>query len=107
MPSYVEHGHFVLNHPYRAWFLVFADQECIGSVYLNMDNTVGFNVREDRISDCFSSVVDIIKRDFEPLPPVKSVRDSCFVISVPPSNKALMKEIKSRNYSPIQIMYVL
>lgn len=50
MPTFDEHALFVKNHPYRAWFFVNFKGECIGSVYIAFDNTVGVNVLDVHLS---------------------------------------------------------
>ena len=43
-PTFEEHKNFVINHPYRFWFLVKSSKEYIGSVYLKHDNSIGLNI---------------------------------------------------------------
>ena len=43
-PTLEEHKKFVINHPYRFWFLVKESDEYIGSVYLKHDNSIGLNI---------------------------------------------------------------
>lgn len=41
MPSMGAHKAFVRSRPYRAWYLVFDDDTCVGSVYLSKDREIG------------------------------------------------------------------
>ena len=73
MPSFEKHVDFVKNHPYRKWWLVESEGEKIGSVYLSVDNAVGINLLIND-SDSICHIINQLKKDFEPLPLVPSVR---------------------------------
>ena len=48
MPSYKEHE-FVNSDCYRVWQLIYLGPECLGSVYLKFDNTIGFNLKRTQV----------------------------------------------------------
>ena len=43
MPSYEEHNDFVSKNPYLAWYLISRGGEFRGSVYVQVDNSIGIN----------------------------------------------------------------
>ena len=43
MPSYEEHNDFVSKNPYLAWYLISRGGEFLGSVYVQVDNSIGIN----------------------------------------------------------------
>ena len=78
-PTFEEHKNFVINHPYRFWFLVKSSKEYIGSVYLKHDNSIGLNII-DGFSNLTKEVLQKVVNSFEPLPPSKSMRNSHFIV---------------------------
>lgn len=100
-PSQKEHSDFVLNNPYRAWYLVYKDRSLIGSVYLHEDNSIGINLTEYFEKD-ISSIIKYIKDNYKPLPPIKSVRSSNFFINVSSENKHLIEILKKLDKNVIQ-----
>ena len=80
-PTFKEHKKFVINHPYRFWFLVKTSEEYIGSVYLKHDNSIGLNIT-DNFRDLTKEVLQKVVGSFEPLPPSKSMRNSRFIVNV-------------------------
>ena len=46
LPSFEKHQHFVKNHPYLHWFLLYSGSNYFGSFYLKKDNSIGINLTE-------------------------------------------------------------
>lgn len=107
MPSYEDHENFVLEHTYRAWFLVYVDQQCIGSLYLNTDNTIGLNVCDGRVKECIDDCISFIKNNYEPYSSIPSKRSGVFAINISPENDELLGEIEKRGYEPVQVTYII
>ncbi len=105
IPSFADHQKFVSAHPYRAWYLIFISYECVGSVYVNTDNTIGLNVKEGKVSDCLIPALNFIKQNHRPLSPIDSIRNKNFTTNVPPSNIELIKELEKANSKVLQITY--
>ena len=40
-PSIEDHRAFVLNHPYRNWYLIKFESDYIGTLYLSNENIIG------------------------------------------------------------------
>lgn len=107
MPSFQDHEAFVLNHPYREWLLVRFDGKTIGSVYIQNDNSVGININDTYVTSCFKYIIDYIKKNYNPLPPIKSVRASNFIINIAPSASTLIELLKENNNKLLQLTYEL
>lgn len=41
MPSHGEHKRFVKSRPYKAWYLIFDDEDVVGSTYITHANELG------------------------------------------------------------------
>lgn len=90
VPAFSEHQAFVSNNPYLEWYLVYKSSLLVGSVYVQSDNSIGINFLEPNIDD-LTKVIDFIKAQHQPLPPVKSVRRQGFYINVASENVDLLE----------------
>jgi len=107
LPDFAEHAAFVHGHPYRAWFLVRVGSECVGSVYVTDQNTIGINVAEERLSECVPAILAKVKSEFEPLPAIKSVRAGCFSVNVPPSSSELTSALVRSGCRIAQVSFLV
>ncbi len=107
LPSYEDHEAFVRDHPYRAWLLVRDAGSYIGSVYVHTDNTIGVNLEDERVADCFNEVLNQVLEAYDPLPAVKSVRHGSFAINVAPTNRALISALETRGCAVAQVTYLV
>ena len=105
-PTLKEHKKFVLNHPYRFWFLAKKSNEYIGSVYLKYDNSIGLNIT-DNFRDLTKEVLHKVVDSFEPLPPSKSMRNSHFIVNVALEDISLANTIKEFGGLEIQRTFLL
>ncbi len=105
-PSYKEHERFVLNHPYRRWYLVKEGNDYIGSVYIHYDNSIGVNLNIDCDANCFVSIFDMIRSDVSPLKPKPSQRYGDYFINVPPENHKFRRSLESLGFKLSQVTYV-
>lgn len=44
MPTFDQHRRFVDSRPYRAWYVIYADDAPIGAVYLTQQNEIGVSI---------------------------------------------------------------
>jgi hypothetical protein len=88
-PSYSEHSQFIYNHPYRAWYLLYKNNNPIGSIYLMEDNSLGLSLTEMN-KQLVLDIIAQISSMHKPLPSLKSVRSKYFHLNVSPNNKQLM-----------------
>ena len=106
LPGVNQHNHFVDQHPYRIWFLVKKDQKYIGSVYLTRENTIGINLETDIYGQKFAEYICVyLISNINPLPELKSVRPSGFVINISPTNQSLLRAIRNIGGNKIQTSY--
>ena len=101
-----EHKEFVQKHPYRYWFFVKHLKESIGTLYLSNVNSIGINLI-DEYKDMTEKVLLKVQKTFEPLPPIKSVRSSTFIINVPHDDHQLADTIKRLGGNEIQKTFTL
>ena len=105
-PSKNEHAEFVYAHPYRVWYLIYKNKILIGSAYLHNDNSVGIDLIESYES-VILSVIKYIKDNYQPLPPIKSVRRDNFFINVASENEHLFKILKKLDKKEIQRSFLI
>ena len=104
MPDFDEHIKFVLENPYRCWFLLKNKDVYLGSFYIHNDNSVGINLikyEEEIVIWCLK----FINKQFEPLTPIKSVIPPFFYVNVSPKNMDMNSFFKAKNYELIQQSY--
>jgi hypothetical protein len=106
LPSYSEHELFVLNNPYRAWYLIEAKKKFIGSIYILKDNCIGIYVKNQN-ETVIKQSIEWVLRTKKPLPAIKSVRPSHFYINLSPKNKKMSSILKQIGAVPIQTTYSL
>ena len=106
MPSFGDHSEFVKSNPYRVWYLVYCNIKCIGSFYIQDDNSIGINIDEldqKKINFC----LNFIKTNFYPFPEQKSKIPSYFYLNAPYTDKNFLSILKTTNLTPIQTSYKL
>jgi hypothetical protein len=106
MPTMRQHREFVLSHPYRAWYLIKAGNEYVGTIYLLKNNTIGVSVNKGA-EKCFVPAIRLLLLKYKPLPAVKSVRAAEFDFNVSPSNRRLIAILESMGARRTQVTYVL
>lgn len=105
--SYIEHKRFVKSHPYRDWFLIGVSDRYVGSFYVSKENTIGINVSDEYTSLVVSQIINFVKENFKPLPPIPSIRSEKFAVNVPPSNLQLANALEAVDAKIAQISYFL
>ena len=106
IPSFDDHKFFVLNHPYRAWYLIKSHDDFIGSMYILRDNCISINLlSHDEL--IITTSLNWLLSKWSPLPAIKSIRSSSFYINVSPMNLKLQSFLASKDLYPLQITYAL
>ncbi len=106
LPSFDKHKLFVLNNPYREWFIVQKKMDVIGTIYILDNNCIGINIQtEDKIA--VQKSIQWILDNFEPLPEIKSVRNKNFHISIHPDNKIMFDVLSKFNSSLVEHTYII
>lgn len=106
LPNFSEHLNYVLNHPYRAWYLVALSEKYVGAIYILKSNCIGVSVVTEE-ETCIPSAIALILKKFKPLPAIKSVRAAEFEVNVAPTNKVLVEILNAMGANLAQVTYVL
>ena len=106
LPEYQDHITFVKNHPYRYWALVLEGNSSLGSVYLQFNNSIGFNLLKPRKKVVFE-ILAHIRDNFEPENEVKSSIPPYFYVNVASKNEELAQIFSEVGAVPIQTSYKL
>lgn len=106
MPEFEKHRAFVEHHPYRNWYFVDCEHECVGSVYLTKTNNIGINMLDGYSHHIAEALQELMKRH-KPLPAIASVRSSCFVVNVSPQDKDLIEALEQVHGTLLQHTYLL
>jgi acetyltransferase-like isoleucine patch superfamily enzyme len=106
LPNYSEHKRFVINSPYRIWYLIKKHQEFIGSVYITNENVISINGEKIGIED-YKVILKNVLDNHDPLKPIKSVRNANFLINVNPLNKVLIEFMKRTGMEHIQSSFLI
>lgn len=104
LPNFDEHKLFVINNPYRAWYLIEVDNSYVGSMYLMKDNCIGVYV-VDQNEDIIRKVIEWVLKNKKPLSEIKSVRTSNFHINLAPNNEKVSKIVEGMGAIPIQLTF--
>ena len=104
MPNFDEHVKFITQNPYRSWFLLKDKNMYLGSFYIHKDNSLGINLisyEEEKVLWC----LEFIKKEFEPLAPIKSVAPPFFYLNVSPENNEMISSLKREGHEQIQLSF--
>ncbi len=104
LPSYKEHEKFVLDNPYKSWFLILSEDLPVGAFYIKYDNSIGINVKNQNI-ELIESIIKYIKENFKPELPKASLIPNYFYINIANENESLKEILKKLNIHEIQISY--
>ena len=105
-PSYEEHKKFVSSVPYRVWYLVFRGKACLGSIYLQEDNSIGISLNDQSL-EVVCRCVHFVRENFSPRKEIKSKVPPYFYVNVPHDNGELKRVMEQLGYTPIQATFIL
>lgn len=105
-PTIDDHKKFIKNHPYRYWFLALVNNEFIGSLYICFDNVVGINLIEEK-HQYYIKIINYVLKNFQPLDPIKSIRNKNFLININPKNNEFKKALNQLNMKHIQNTFLV
>lgn len=101
LPTKLEHEEFVSSAPYRIWYLIYEEHKILGSVYIQNDNSIGINLKVASTQHV-SHVINFIKTNHPPLPPIKSIRRDKFFVNVASSNTEMIEILRHLNKTELQ-----
>lgn len=105
-PSFEEHKNFVVNHPYRAWFIINNNDKPIGNVYIHTDNSIGLNCPIEISENEIQSILCMISDKFPPLRGIPSVRYGNYFLNVSTENVGLQDKLSNLGLIESQRTYV-
>ena len=105
LPTFQEHKNFVLNHPYRAWFIVKNNSDHIGTVYILKNNSIGVNLIKEKKTATPWVIKEILSK-YKPLKEIKSVRAAEFDFHVSPRNADFVSILEKMGARLAQSTYV-
>jgi hypothetical protein len=106
LPSIKEHKKFVLKNPYLEWYILSRNENLLGSVYLQSDNSISINLNQPNKNDLLE-IIKQIKANHHPLPSIKSFRRGEFFLNVASNNLTLIEILKKLNIKEIQRSFVI
>ena len=96
MPTWEAHCAFVSAQPYRSWWILYAESEPVGSMYLTWRNEVGvFIEKPHRRQGYAREALTWLHENMEPDP---TIEPCCFVANIAPCNKASFALFSSFGY---------
>ena len=102
LPSFEKHQHFVKNHPYLHWFLLYGSSNYFGSFYLKKDNSIGINLTEYN-KEILEACLDFIRENFIPQDSKPSMIPDHFYLNISYSNKDALSALQELGLKPLQI----
>ncbi len=105
LPTFQEHKKFVLNHPYRVWFIVKNKYDDIGTVYILKNNSIGINLFKEKTTATPWIIKKILSK-YKPLKEIKSVRAAEFDFNVSPGDADYISILKKMGARLAQSTYV-
>ena len=106
IPSMEEHISFVQNNPYFKWFIVEKLNHFIGSFYIMDNNSIGINLEANQ-NIHIKDIINFIKRNYKPFPPIKSVRSGNFFINVAAQDHEKIDALQTIKSKLIQSTYLI
>ena len=104
--TFEDHKKFVINHPYRNWYIIKIKDKYIGSVYLKYDNSIGINIIIKSTVKLIEEIINFIRSLKKPLSEKKSLRYKDFFINVPSNNQNLKQILLKLGYVKSQSTYI-
>lgn len=104
LPNFAEHKSFVINHPYRLWYLIEVKKKYVGTLYLLKDNCIGLYLRE-KYKKFIKKIIIQILQNVKPLPEIKSIRSKDFFINLAINDKNSSKQLLKLGAKKLQTTY--
>lgn len=99
MPTYEDHMRFVDSRPYREWFIVFIEEEPIGSVYLTRQNEIGVFISNNMQHYGYGTAALRMLMDRHP--------GERFLANINPGNERSIELFKKLGFGLLQVTYAM
>jgi len=106
LPSFDEHEYFVLNNPYRIWFMINFKNVSVGNIYVQYDNSIGLNIDDNIEEHDLIEILSLLFEKVEPLKEAPSLRFGQFYFNVPSSNKKMQSKLTRLGYVEVQRSFI-
>jgi RimJ/RimL family protein N-acetyltransferase len=100
MPTWREHLQFVDSKPYASWYLLYADKELVGQIYVTRQNEIGIFIEKGHRSNGYGRAA--IEKMIEAHKGHKP-----FLANVAPGNYASQRLFESMGFKLVQHTYRL
>ena len=104
LPSLEKHQEFVRSNPYLHWYLIYNNQDLIGSFYIKEDNSIGVNILKPSLI-ILKKIIYYINNNFSKSSAVPSKIAPYFFINVAKTNKRLYEILEKIGCEPIQTSF--
>lgn len=98
MPTYAEHCAFVMNIPYKAWYLIVdpVDGHTVGATYLSKQNEIGIFIFNHFQGQGYAAdaVAELMR-----------LHDGPFLANINPMNTRSVRFFQSLGFKPLQVTY--
>lgn len=105
LPTLEEHTKFIVNHPYRVWFLIKSAEGFVGSIYAYKNNGIGISVNHKKNHFIAPAIILFLEKN-KPLKPIKSVRSPEFGVYAAPTDKKLISALEYLGAELAQVTYL-
>jgi hypothetical protein len=95
-----------MNNPYIDWLLIYKDKNLLGSVYVQLDNSIGINLNEPNKDDVLE-VINYIKYNYLPSSQIKSMRSGDFFLNIASDNSTMIQILNELNKKEIQRSFLI
>lgn len=108
LPTYAQHWDFVRSAPYYRWYLIYDNEEFVGSISITKRNEIGIVLKRKARGCGFgkSAVKRIIETEV-PLPAVPGERSGKFLANINPNNARSIALFTGLGFKHIQNTYEL
>lgn len=109
MPTWAEHAAFVDRYPYRCWYLIQAQGEFVGAIYLTRHLEIGIGILKEHQRHGYAkwAIRDMLRRWARPMKVrgVRSVRRQALLANIAPANKASQKLFEEMGFKHVSNTY--
>lgn len=111
MPTWAEHASFVERYPYRSWYLIKAQGEYVGSIYLSRYFEVGVAILKAHQRRGYAkwAIRELVRKWARKayIRPVPGVRRCAILANIAPANEASRKLFEELGFVKISDTYAL
>ena len=98
MPTYKQHIKFVMSKPYSKWYVVYYNDQKIGSTYLSKQDEIGIHIKQNLDAGVHREVLKILMK--------KNPRKR-YLTNINPKNQNAIKFFIGQGFTLIQYTYEL